>query len=297
MVDPRNNEATTRVRRPDEEGAVLVEFALVLPVLLAFLLGTITVGTAYDASISLNNAARESARYGAVRPVEADLSGWLDVVADVAVNSATGELDSGVAGQFVCVAYVYPDGTDAEDRTVRVVEQAGSRQVQTGQSCFSDGRPSDERRVQVQLQRDTNDRGRAVLPDDHAQRQLGVTLRTVHGVSVGGGERRDERGATIVMVAFMLVALTAIAATVVDLAAARADRASNQTAADAAATAAADILERRPAVTVPVSTAVGLPRGRVRADHCWNRLRSCSPASCDAAPRTPSWPKELGRCR
>ncbi len=54
--------------------------------------------------------------------------------------------------------------------------------------------------------------------------------------------RRRERGATIVMVAFMLVALTAIAATVVDLAAARADRASNQSAADAAATAAADVL-------------------------------------------------------
>ena len=68
-------------------------------------------------------------------------------------------------------------------------------------------------------------------------------------MTVSGGEQRrartertSERGATIVMVAFMLIALTAIAATVVDLAAARADRASNQIAADAAATAAADVL-------------------------------------------------------
>lgn len=61
-------------------------------------------------------------------------------------------------------------------------------------------------------------------------------------MTAGGGGRRNERGATIVMVAFMLVALTAIAATVVDLAAARADRASNQIAADAASTAAADLL-------------------------------------------------------
>ena len=53
---------------------------------------------------------------------------------------------------------------------------------------------------------------------------------------------RGERGATIVMVAFMLVALAAVAATVVDLAAARADRSTNQIAADAAASAAADIL-------------------------------------------------------
>ena len=135
---------------------MIVEFALVLPVLLAFLLGTVTVGTAYDQSISLNNAARESSRYGAVRSVEDDLSGWLDTVADVAVGSATGSLDSNVAGQFVCVAYVFPDGTDAQDRTVRVVEQSGSRSVQTGQTCFTDGRPSDERRVQVQLTRDTD---------------------------------------------------------------------------------------------------------------------------------------------
>lgn len=134
----------------------MVEFALVLPVLLAFLLGTVTVGTAYDQNISMNNAARESSRYGAVRSVEADLAGWLESVADVAVASATGDMDANVAGQYVCVAYVYPDGTSSEDRTVRLVEQAGTRQVQSGQSCFSDGRPSDERRVQVQLTRDTD---------------------------------------------------------------------------------------------------------------------------------------------
>lgn len=134
----------------------MVEFALVLPLLLAFLLGTVTVGTAYDQNISMNNAARESSRYGAVRSVEADLAGWLESVADVAVASATGDMDANVAGQYVCVAYVYPDGTSSEDRTVRLVEQAGTRQVQSGQSCFSDGRPSDERRVQVQLTRDTD---------------------------------------------------------------------------------------------------------------------------------------------
>ena len=47
----------------------MVEFALVLPVLMAFLLGTVTVGTAYDQNISMNNAARESSRYAAVRSV------------------------------------------------------------------------------------------------------------------------------------------------------------------------------------------------------------------------------------
>jgi len=134
----------------------MVEFALVLPVLLAFLLGTVTVGTAYDRNISMNNAARESSRFGAVRSVESDLVTWLETVADVAVGSATGDLDSTVAGQFVCVSYVYPDGTSSQDRTVRIIEQSGVRQVQDGQSCFVDGRPADERRVQVQLRRDTD---------------------------------------------------------------------------------------------------------------------------------------------
>ena len=134
----------------------MVEFALVLPVLMAFLLGTVTVGTAYDQNISMNNAARESSRYAAVRSVENDLSGWLEAVADVAVASATGDLNANVPGQFVCVAYVYPNGTSAEDSTVRIIEQSGTRQIQTGQTCFADGRAVDERRVQVQLTRDTD---------------------------------------------------------------------------------------------------------------------------------------------
>ncbi len=143
-------------KRNDERGAVMVEFALVLPVLLAFLLGTVTVGTAYNQNISMNNAARESSRYGAVRPVEDDLSAWLETVADVAVAAATGDVGANVSGQFVCVAYVYPNGTSSDDRTIRLIEEGGTRQIQTGQTCFSDGRPSDERRVQVHLTRDTD---------------------------------------------------------------------------------------------------------------------------------------------
>lgn len=134
----------------------MVEFALVLPVLLAFLLGTVTVGTAYDQNISMNNAARESSRYGAVRSVENDLAGWLEAVADVAVASATGDLDANVAGQYVCVAYVYPNGTSSADSTIRIIEQSGTRQIQSGQTCFADARAADERRVQVQLTRDTD---------------------------------------------------------------------------------------------------------------------------------------------
>lgn len=45
-----------------ERGAAAVEFALVLPILLALVLGTIEFGRAYNVQISLTHAARESVR-------------------------------------------------------------------------------------------------------------------------------------------------------------------------------------------------------------------------------------------
>lgn len=45
-----------------ERGAAAVEFALVLPVLLALVLGCIEFGRAYNTQISLTHAAREAAR-------------------------------------------------------------------------------------------------------------------------------------------------------------------------------------------------------------------------------------------
>ncbi|MBO1265976.1 pilus assembly protein [Proteiniclasticum sp. SCR006] len=49
-----------------EEGQGLVEFALVLPILLLFLLGIIEFGWLFNARISLTSAAREGARVAAV---------------------------------------------------------------------------------------------------------------------------------------------------------------------------------------------------------------------------------------
>ena len=49
-----------------ERGQALVEFALVLPVLLVLLCGIIDFGWLYYNQITLNNAAREGARYAAV---------------------------------------------------------------------------------------------------------------------------------------------------------------------------------------------------------------------------------------
>lgn len=142
-----------RERFRSQRGAVVVEFALVAPLLIAFLLGIVTGGLAYNRSISLNNAARETARYGATRPVGSDLNAWLNTVADVAVAAAGGDLNSTVSGQRVCVAYVYPKGSSVQDMTIRLIEQGGVRTKTTGQTCFTDARPDDERRVQVEVQR------------------------------------------------------------------------------------------------------------------------------------------------
>lgn len=140
----------------DEQGAQLVEFAFVLPVLLMLLMGIITGGVAYNRSISVENAAREAARYAATLPVDVDMSTWLNDVADVAIRSATGDLDDGEQGRQVCVAYVYPDGTETSDQTTRLIVDAAGSRTMTMASCFSDGRPDDERRVQVSLQRQSD---------------------------------------------------------------------------------------------------------------------------------------------
>jgi Flp pilus assembly protein TadG len=55
-----------RVNRMRERGAVAVEFALVLPVLLLLVMGIIEFGRAYNTQIELTNAAREGVRVMAI---------------------------------------------------------------------------------------------------------------------------------------------------------------------------------------------------------------------------------------
>ena len=54
-------------RKRDDRGAVMVEFAIVLPVLLLILLGIIEFGRAYNTQVSIQAAAREGARELALR--------------------------------------------------------------------------------------------------------------------------------------------------------------------------------------------------------------------------------------
>jgi hypothetical protein len=135
-----------------ERGASLLEFAIVAPLLFALLFGIATAGLTYSSKQSLNGAAREAARFAATLPVDGDMNTWLNDVADVALSAATGELDNGVEGRGVCVAFVHPDGTTIDDQTTRLtIDALGTRTITAGSTCLIEGRPSDERRAQVEV--------------------------------------------------------------------------------------------------------------------------------------------------
>ena len=55
-----------------EKGQGLVELAIILPLLLIILLGTIDFGRVFYAYVTITNASREGARYGSLHPL------WID---------------------------------------------------------------------------------------------------------------------------------------------------------------------------------------------------------------------------
>lgn len=98
-----------RCRPGDGRGAVLVEFALVLPLFLALALGIFTGGNAYSRHITVVEAVREGARYGASLPLGTGataMATWEDSVRSRVISAANGDL----ALSDVCVKLVLPAG-------------------------------------------------------------------------------------------------------------------------------------------------------------------------------------------
>lgn len=147
-----NRRSQRRVK--DDTGASMVELALVLVLLMMLLVGTVSAAMAFGRGNSIQNAAREASRFGATYPAPDDnpdvdnWGEWLGEVRDVARAAASGDLDASVPGSFICVAHL--DGASTES-----LEDAGGTVTQPDTECFSDGRPADEPRVQVVVQRDT----------------------------------------------------------------------------------------------------------------------------------------------
>lgn len=74
---PRRDGPRRHGTRGNESGAVAVEFALLVPLMLMLLFGAVTTGLSITHSIGLTNAVREGARFGATdHPGGLDIKKW-----------------------------------------------------------------------------------------------------------------------------------------------------------------------------------------------------------------------------
>jgi len=132
-----------------EEGAALVEFALILPLVLMLAFGMVTAGLAYNHKIDLTHAAREGARYGATlaqlqcsgSPNPCGTQTWAQLVQSVVVQRAAGD----VTASQVCVALVSgnPGASLSSGFSVNSPNGDGT--------CYSDGNADPGKRVQVAI--------------------------------------------------------------------------------------------------------------------------------------------------
>ena len=86
-----------RFRNAREAGAVAVEFALVLPIFLALVLGIAEMGRAFNIQVSLSEAARQASRYAAVHCSEAGYSPASAQAAGVAAAPSVALTSSNIA--------------------------------------------------------------------------------------------------------------------------------------------------------------------------------------------------------
>jgi Flp pilus assembly protein TadG len=146
--------------------------ALVLPLLIMLLVGTITAGIAYGQRNSMQNAAREASRYAATLPGPVGTA-WLQTVRDVTRAAATGHLETTAPGQFICVAFVSGGSTTS-------LTDVGGVETTSSVPCFDDGRPGNEARVQVVTSR--------LATIDGALFRWDVTLRSEAAAGYERGE-------------------------------------------------------------------------------------------------------------
>ena len=88
--------ASSTLSRHREGGQSLVEFALVLPVILLFLVGIADLGRLYNSAVAVESAAREAADYGSF-----DASNWTPVNVPVTVAEMERRACTAVAGSHL----------------------------------------------------------------------------------------------------------------------------------------------------------------------------------------------------
>jgi Flp pilus assembly protein TadG len=107
---------TRRPKLHDEDGQAITEFALILPILMAFLLGIIQFGIVFNNYITITDAARAGARKAAISRLTTgngdaaklaaqNAAPGLDLTNRISVTSAS---NWATAGTDVTVAITYP---------------------------------------------------------------------------------------------------------------------------------------------------------------------------------------------
>ena len=90
-------------------GAAAVEFALVMPILLALVFGIINFGFIFAAQISLNGSARDAARAGVVKPLGS--TGVAMKCSAIATLARDGAVTIGVDKTKIGITVTGPAGT------------------------------------------------------------------------------------------------------------------------------------------------------------------------------------------
>ena len=88
----------TRDGRHGSRGSAAVEFALIVPILVLLLVGTVSIGITYARSIALTDGVRESARFGAT--ADASAATWAQ---DVISQERGAQVDAASKPTAVCV--------------------------------------------------------------------------------------------------------------------------------------------------------------------------------------------------
>ena len=99
------------MRTGSDAGAAAVEFAIVVPLLLALILGMIEFGFMFQAQLAVTHAAREGARLAGVGQYSAasvvDRAYPLTPAGGLVISGPT-EFDDGAGGTYVQVTLTYP---------------------------------------------------------------------------------------------------------------------------------------------------------------------------------------------
>ena len=195
-----------RLRR-GERGASAVEFALIIPLLVMLLLGTITAGLVYADHVSLTNAAREGARYGAA--ADAASTSWASSVQTRVQQVYFNAAGTAPTNAQVCVRLITSTGA---------VSRVGPRhELRHGAGSPHEHGHRDLCGARVDGEAGTHPARRRPRPPHHPERPIRVVLRPdgrhdMHRRLMlrARAARGDERGAVAIIVAVGMTALCVV---------------------------------------------------------------------------------------